>query len=358
MANGARITPVILSGGAGTRLWPLSRPERPKQLLALTGPETMLQMTLRRAADPALFGPPILVASAAHAGEIEAQLAQIGASAAALILEPHPRNTAPAIALAALSAAADTVLLVMPSDHVVRDGHAFRAAVEAARPLAADGWLVTFGIAPDRAETGYGYIRRGELLSPSSFRVDRFVEKPDLAAAQAYLADGRHDWNGGIFAMRANAYLEALDEHAPNILAACRAAMAGAVRDGPRLSPEAASFAASPSQSIDYAVMEKAERVAVVPVDMGWSDVGSWEALHQLQPKDERGNAAVGDVLVIDSDDCLVQSDGPRVVAIGVRDLVIVATGDTVLVVPREQSQRVKEAVEALKARGRGAPKN
>ena len=347
-----RIVPVILSGGSGTRLWPLSRGARPKQLLSLTAAETMLQLTARRTSDPRQFTAPIVVANTRHADEIEVQLAAAGTPAGALILEPVGRNTAPAIALAALSAEPSDILLVMPSDHVIADPDAFRAAIASALPLVTTGWLVTFGIAPDGPETGYGYIAIGEPLVPGVNRVASFVEKPDLATAQAYHAGGAHAWNGGIFLFRADAYLDALAKHAPGILAASRAAIAGAAREGARIHPEQVAFAASPSDSIDYAVMEKAAKVAVVPVEMGWSDVGSWDALHALAEQDAAGNAHHGEVVAIDTSGCLIRTDGPVVAAVGVSDLIVIATGDAVLILPRGQSQGVKRAVEALKASG------
>ena len=344
------ITPVILSGGAGTRLWPLSRKDRPKQLHALGGAETMLKMTVRRVEDPALFRPALVVAGLAQAEAIEAELE--GSAASRLILEPAPRNTAPAIALAALHSARDDVLLVLPSDHLIEDGAGFRAAVAKALPFARDGWILTFGMKPQRAETGYGYIRRGAALADGVHAAEAFVEKPDAATAERYVADGGYDWNGGIFLFRAGVLLDALAAHAPDILAAAEAAMRGQRTEGRRVHPDAAAFRASPSQSIDYAVMEKADRVAVVPVSLGWSDVGSWAALYDVAGKDASGNALAGEVLAIDSAGCLIRSDGPLVAAIGVEDLVIVATADAVVVVPRGDSQRVKEAVDALKAKG------
>lgn len=349
-----RITPVILSGGAGTRLWPLSRLGRPKQLLALGGGEaTLLQETARRAADPARFEPPLVVASADHAGEIERQLGEAGAAPAALILEPAPRGTAAAIALAALSAAPDAVLLVMPSDHAVRDPDAFRRAVEAALPLAEADMLVTFGIAPDRPETGYGYIRTGAPLGEGRFRAERFVEKPDRATAEAYLAEGGYLWNGGIFLFRAEAFLDALEALAPEILSATRAALAAQREEGMRIWPDERCFARAPSTSVDRAVMERSDRVAVVPVEMGWSDVGSWDALHQVADKDGAGNVLVGDVVALDSRDCYIRSDGPVIVTIGAEELVVVATERAVLIAPRGETQRVREAIEALQARER-----
>lgn len=334
MSGDRRIRPVILSGGAGTRLWPLSRLGRPKQLVSLTGGETMLQLTARRVDDPVRFAPPLVVASADHAEAIEAQLREIGLPLARLILEPEARNTAPAIALAALEAR-DEIILVLPSDHRVDDVAAFRAAVEAGLPFAEQGWLVTFGVTPDRPETGYGYIEAGEALGGGAFKVARFVEKPDRERAERLLAAGGHAWNAGMFLFRADAYLDALRAHAPGI--------AQAVEGG--------RFGTAPSLSIDRAVMETAAQVAVVPVEMGWSDIGSWEAVHAAGPLDSSGNLLAGDVVAPDSRGCLIRSDGPVVVALGVEDLVIVATERAVLVVPRGQSQRVKDAIDALEAR-------
>jgi mannose-1-phosphate guanylyltransferase/mannose-1-phosphate guanylyltransferase/mannose-6-phosphate isomerase len=348
-----RIVPVILSGGSGTRLWPLSRLGRPKQLIALTGERSLIQETTLRVADPALFAAPVVVTSADHADEIEAQLREIGRAPAQLILEPAPRNTAPAIALAALCAEAGDLLLVLPSDHVVRQPDAFRAAVQAALPLAVDGMMVTFGIAPDRPETGYGYIARGGEVGLGLFRAARFVEKPDLATAHAYLESGDYLWNAGIFLMRAETYLDALEAHAPDILSAARSAIVAQREEGNRVWPDARGFARAPSRSIDHAVMEHAERVAVVPVEMGWSDVGSWEALHAIGDKDAAGNVLTGDVVAIDSRDSLIRSDGPVIVTLGVQDLIVVATERAVLIAPRGESQRVREAIEALQRRGK-----
>ena len=351
MPSSVAVIPVILSGGSGTRLWPESRPERPKQLLSLTAEETMLQLTARRTADSERFARPIVVGNAAHAEMIEAQLENIGLGAQALILEPAGRNTAPAIALAALAAGGgDAPLLVMPSDHVIADPDAFRAAIHAALPLVEQGWLVTFGIAADSPETGYGWIKVGEAIGEGVHRVARFVEKPPLDAAEAMLASGDHAWNGGIFLFRADAFLEALGAHAPEILRAAQLAMAGARYQGTRIHPDEAAFAASPSDSIDYAVMEKAERVAVVPVSMGWSDVGSWDALHAISGYDSEGNACTGDVVLIDTHDSMIRAGaGKRVALVGVRDLIVVAHGDDVLILPRGRSQDVKKLIEAMK---------
>lgn len=346
------IWPVILSGGAGTRLWPLSLPARPKQLLALTGERTMLQETAIRTAGPG-FAPPVIVCGAAHAAIIGEQLAAIGIDAAATIVEPSARNTAPAIALAALEVLRhdpDGIMLVMPSDHVIARPAELLAAVARATHAVTDGWLATFGIAPTAPETGYGYIEQGEVLAPGVHRAARFVEKPPLADAQAMLATGNFAWNGGLFLLRADAFVAALAEHAPAVLDAARAAFEGATRDGGTIHPDAASFAAAPSISVDYAVMEKAARVAVVPVDMGWSDIGSWHAVHGHGPADAEGNVVRGPAVLIDTRDTLVRSDGPLVATLGVEGLVIVVTAGAVLVADASRSQEVKDIVARLPA--------
>jgi mannose-1-phosphate guanylyltransferase len=343
------IVPVILSGGSGTRLWPMSTAANPKQLLALTADETMLQLTARRT-EGQRFSAPIVVANAAHADAVEAQLAAVDAAAAALVLEPMARNTAPAIALAAIAAGGgDQIMLVMPSDHVIADVAAFHAAIEAALPLVEDGWLVTFGIEPDAPETGYGYIRIGEEIAPGVHRVARFVEKPPRDKAEEMLASGDHAWNGGIFLFRADRFLEELERFEPAMATAAHAAMDAARHDATRVHPDAEAFAASPSQSIDYAVMERADRVAVVPVAMGWNDVGSWDALHAISASDDAGNAHRGNVLAIETSNCLVRSDGRRIAMVGVSDLIVVASGDDILILPRGRSQEVKKLIEAMK---------
>ncbi len=350
------IVPVILSGGSGTRLWPMSRPEKPKQLLALTAEETMLQLTARRAIGEG-FADQIIVANLRHADMIEEQMAAIGASVGALILEPVGRNSGPAIALAALAARDPAApLLVMSSDHSIANVAAFHAAARAALPMVEQGWLVTFGITPDAPETSYGYIAIGEAIADGVHRVERFIEKPPLADAEAMLAAGGHAWNSGIFLFRADAFLDALAVHEPAMLAAAQEAMAKAERDGARIVPDAAAFAASPAESVDYAVMEKAAkdengRVAVVPVAMGWSDVGSWDALHAISDRDQAGNAHRGEVIALDTTNCLVRTDGARVAMVGVSDLIVVASGDDILILPRGRSQEVKALLDAIKSR-------
>ena len=345
----AVIHPVILSGGSGTRLWPMSTPARPKQLLALTGAETMLQMTARRTAGHARFADPLVVGSAAHADEIAAQLAAVTGTHR-LICEPCARNTAPAIALAAEWLAKDdpaALMLVVPSDHVIADVAAFHAAIERALPLVADGWLVTFGIEPTGPETGYGYIAAAEELAPGVLRAARFIEKPPRDMAEAMLAAGGHSWNAGIFLFRVDRFLEELAHFQPAMHAAAHDAIDAAEEQGHAIHPAHTAFAASPSDSIDYAVMEKADRVAVVPVAMGWSDLGSWEALHSLAERDATENSLCDGALAIDSHGCLVRSDGPRVSLLGVRDLVVIVTGGEVVILPRSNAQRVRELAAA-----------
>lgn len=346
-----RIRPVILSGGRGVRLWPLSRLGRPKQLLALTGERSLLQETALRVRDEGRFSAPVVVAAEAQGEAVEAQLDEIGITPELLILEPVARNTAAAIALAALALPVDELLLVLPSDHFISDGEGFAADVAASSGAADEGWLVTFGIAPERPETGYGYIRAGEDIGEGVRRAAAFVEKPGAETAAGYLADGSYSWNAGIFLFRAGAFLEALAKHAPDIASGAAEAMGAARRDRARLWPGADALARVPPVSIDVAVMEKHGRVAVRAASFGWSDVGSWAALHAVSEQDPQGNALSGDVVAIDAAGCLIRSDGPVVAAIGVRDLIVVATERSVLIVPRGQSQRVQEAVEALKRR-------
>ena len=302
----------------------------------------MFQQTLRRVADGTLFAAPLIVGNGRHADIVERQMAEIGMAPWGIILEPCARNTAPAIALASLAVDPDAFLLVMPSDQVIQDVAAFHDAIAKASVPVADGWLATFGIAATAPETGYGYIQRGKPIADGVEQVVRFIEKPNAARAAEMVAAGDFSWNGGIFLFRAGDFLEALGQFEPHMLQATQAAMAAAELDGVFLRPDEAAFAACPSNSIDYAVMERAEKVAVAPVSMGWSDVGSWDALYDL------GEAAAGvEPLAIDTDRCLIRSDGIRVHTVGVSDLIIVAAGNDILILPRGESQNVRKIVEA-----------
>ena len=347
-----KLQPVLLSGGSGTRLWPLSREAYPKQFLALAGDDTMLQATWRRVADLA-DAAPIVVAGEEHRFLVAEQLRQIGAPTPAIVLEPVGRNTAPAIAAAAMQALGegdDALLLVLPSDHVVRDAEAFRVAVRAAMPAAEQGALVTFGIVPDAPETGFGYIEASGGAGVQ--RVLRFVEKPDAATAQAYLDAGGYYWNSGMFLLRASRYLDELQRFRPEIVAAVRTAFDAAARDGDFIRLDKTAFAACPSDSIDYAVMEKTEAAMVLPVDIGWNDVGSWSALWEVSEQDGDGNAHHGDVIAIDSRNSYAYAR--RLVAlVGVEDLVVVETDDAVLVARKDRVQQVKDVVAKLKAEQR-----
>lgn len=304
----------------------------------------MFQLTLLRVMDRGRFAAPIIVANAAHAGIVEAQLAEIGITDAMVLLEPCARNTAPAIALAALTAAnPKSVLLVMPSDHVILDADAFHRATDALLPFATDGWLATYGINPSGPETGYGYIQMASKIGPDVHEVQRFVEKPDASRAAAMIETGDHVWNGGIFLFRADGYLDAIKNHAPEMDIAVRAAANKAQRDGNLVRPDHESFAASPADSIDYAIMEKAVKVAVAPVSMGWSDVGSWDALHEIGQKDTAGNVVSGSVRIDQSNGNLIHANGIRVSVHGVNDMLIIANGNEVMILPRGTSQKVRD---------------
>lgn len=349
--------PVVLSGGSGTRLWPLSRQNQPKQFLSLIGDHSLFQETALRASRLPDVRAPVTVCSDDHRFMVGEQLQDIGVASGGILLEPAPRNTAPAIALAALhimSKDPDGSMLVMPADHLIEDETAFREAVALARNLADGGWLVTFGIRPDYAETGYGYILRGTELAEGGFEVERFVEKPDLPIAEGYVAAGTYAWNSGMFLFQANRYLEELDRHAPGIAAAARAAYTRSKSDLDFIRIDAEAFGASPSDSIDYAVMEKTDRAAVVPVSCGWSDIGSWSSLWSVAERDEDGNRYEGDVISVDTRGSLVRASERRLIAtIGVEDLVVIDTADATLVARKDRVQDVKAIVDQLKAAGR-----
>ncbi len=352
------IIPVILSGGSGTRLWPLSRALYPKQLLSLTGENTMLQDTVLRLASAPEIGPVYCVCNESHRFLVAEQLHEIGTDIGEIILEPLGRNTAPATAAAAILIAEkhpDAMMLVLPADHLILDPVAFGLAIEAGRAAAEEGALVTFGIAPTSPETGYGYIRAEVKSSEgkSTFPVLEFVEKPDRETAGRYLAAGNYFWNSGIFLFRAESYLKELEKQAPAIPAACREAVQKAVRDLDFLRLDAASFEASPSDSIDYAVMEKTSNAALVPLDAGWNDVGAWSALWDVEKRDESGNVQKGDVLLHDVRNSYIHATSRLVSVIGLDDHVIVETSDAVLVASKSRVQDVKVLVEELKKHSR-----
>lgn len=351
------IVRVILSGGSGTRLWPLSREHHPKQLLPLIGERTMLQETVLRLEGLAGLAPPVVVCNEEHRFLVAEQLRQIDVEPGAILLEPFGRNTAPAAAVAAAHLLErggedpDPLLLVLPADHVITEREIFRAAVRDGADAAGRGRMVTFGIVPDRPETGYGYIRAAQRGRPSE--VIEFIEKPDLETAGRYLVSGAYYWNSGMFMFRASLYMEELRRHRPEIASACVNALAEARRDLDfiRLSREA--FESCPADSIDYAVMERTDRATVVPLDAGWSDVGSWSSLADVSDQDAAGNVLVGDVLVEDTRNCYLYSSDRLLATVGLEDCVVIETKDAVLVAPKGRGQDVKRVVERLKAERR-----
>ncbi len=348
------IRPVILCGGSGTRLWPLSRKFHPKQFIELPM-GTLFGKTVTRAGGLPGAGRLIVVCSEHHRFFAAGILQALGAPAD-IVLEPQARNTAPAIALAALAAretGEDPLLLVLPSDHLIAPDDAFSTAVAAAVAAAGNGSFVTFGVTPSRPETGYGYIRQGDEIGPGVFRVDRFVEKPSLAEAQQLLGDRRYTWNSGIFLFRASAYLDELARCAPAIHEACGKAWSVRSHDLDFTRIDKDTFAASPSDSIDYAVMEKTREACVVPLTADWNDLGSWKAFYDVSPRDARGNARVGDVVALDSDNCYLHSTQRLVAALGVKDLVVVETADAVLVADWSRTQDVKILIEQITQAGR-----
>lgn len=331
-----RIHPVILCGGSGTRLWPRSRAACPKPFLPLIGERTLFEATLDRCSGQDLFSEPVVVAGEAHVGHVAAQADE----RATLVVEPAAKNTAPAIALAAALLPDDALMLVCPSDHHIADVEAFTTAVRGAARLAADDWMVAFGIAADRPETGYGYIRRGEPIE-GGHRIERFVEKPDRARAEQFLAEGGYSWNGGIFAFRAGAFLAELAEHRPEMAEAARKAVAGGRYEGRQFRPAGEPFFAIKAESVDYAVMENTRRAAVVGVEMGWSDIGNWQALRDARAGDAAGNRVRGPAELVDCRNVLVESDGPRVSVIGLEDVIVVVDGGEVLVTSAAGAQKV-----------------
>ncbi|HER26333.1 MAG TPA: mannose-1-phosphate guanylyltransferase/mannose-6-phosphate isomerase [Rhodospirillales bacterium] len=350
------IIPVILSGGSGSRLWPLSRRLRPKQFLSLYTDNSLFRDTLDRVTGPQ-FGPPLAICNDDHRFMVAEIFREAGCEGD-IILEPMARNTAPAIAAAALSIAerdADALMLVLPSDHVITDPDGFLAALTIAAQAARAGNLVTFGMTPHKPETGYGYIRRGAALDgvDGAFAVDRFVEKPDLATAKDYLRSGDYQWNSGIFLFAAKALIEEMETRCPDIIAACRDAVGKGQRDLTFLRLDADAFAGATSISIDHGVMEKTDRAVVIPASFGWSDIGSWSALWDISETDEANNVVLGDAIIDDVSDCYIRSEKPLIAAIGVTDLVIVATDDTVFIAPKDRAQEARTIVTRLAAEGR-----
>jgi len=342
--------PVILSGGSGTRLWPLSRGSFPKQFLPLVSEKTMVQETVLRLRGIDKLQAPIAVCNENHRFMMAEQLREINAHADSIILEPVGKNTAPAVALAALSAKnPDDILLVLPADHVIENIPVFQQAVIEAGKLAESGLLVTFGIVPTAAETGYGYIKRSGENIADAFKVAEFVEKPDAVTAQSYVDSGEYYWNSGMFAFKAGRYLEELEKFAPDMLAVCRQAFAQAKTDVDFVRIDKDLFTQCPSDSIDYAVMEKTDEAVVIPLDADWSDVGSWSALWEVTDKDPFGNALTGDVLALDTTNSFIHAQNKLVAVIGVEDIVVVETDDAVMVAPKDRVQDVKRIVASLK---------
>jgi mannose-1-phosphate guanylyltransferase/mannose-1-phosphate guanylyltransferase/mannose-6-phosphate isomerase len=347
------IHPVILSGGSGTRLWPMSRSQYPKQLLPLLSERTLLQEAGLRVADTRQFAPPLVISNDEHRFIVAEQLRLAGVAPAAIILEPLGRNTAPACCVAGLSLAAaapDALMLVMPSDHAIADAAAFKAAVARAAAAARVGKLVTFGITARRPETGYGYIKRGRALAgvDGAFEVAAFVEKPDRGRAESYVADPAYSWNSGIFLFPVKLLLSELERLQPAMVAACREALAKAKRDLDFLRLDRDAFGKAPSNSIDYAVMEHTSHAAVVPVEMGWSDVGTWDALWLVGTQDDAGNVTAGDVVAEDTKNSYLRAEAGLLAVLGVEDLVVVATADAVMVSRRDRAQDIKQLVARL----------
>ncbi len=350
------ILPIILSGGAGTRLWPMSRELYPKQLLPLAGDKTMLQETISRLDGLADIENPLIVCNDAHRFMVAEQIRQLDKQAHAIILEPCGRNTAPAVAIAALYAQnlkTDPLLLVLPADHLIQDVYRFHQAVQLGVAEAEQGSLVTFGIVPTQPETGYGYIRADQSANSSVYPVAEFVEKPDMETAKSYLASGDYYWNSGMFMFRASRYLEELELYQPEMLAACQNAFTHIVGDLDFQRLDETAFAASPADSIDYAVMEKTDRAVVIPLAAGWNDIGAWSALWDVHPHDRDGNVLIGDVLTESANNCYLHAGHRLLAAVGVEDLVVVETADAILVAQRDQVQNVKAIVTQLKQQDR-----
>lgn len=342
------IVPVILCGGSGTRLWPRSRASKPKPFLPLVGDCTLFEAALARCPAASGFAPPVVVTGRQHLDHVEEQLGDI--AGAQVVVEPAARNTAAAIALAAYRLPEDAVMLICPSDHHIGNAEAFGEAACAAAELAEEGWLVSFGIEATTPETGFGYLKRGEPIGKKGFRTARFIEKPDLQRARTFLAEGGYAWNGGIFAFRVKDFLRELAAHRPQIAADVAEAVAKGREEGRRFHPDAAIFNSVESDSVDYAVMENTTRAAMVPVDMDWSDIGNWHALHQAVVCDGNGNAirGNGEVELVDCRNVLVDSDGPRVSVIGLEDVIVVVDGNDIMVTTVSGVQKVGKLAGAV----------
>jgi len=354
MLGEVRIIPVIMSGGAGSRLWPASRQAMPKQLLPLVTEQTMVQETAARFSGD-MFHAPVFICNAAHADPIRAQMAEVGLPIGVIIVEPVGRNTAPCAVIAALHAQIsdpNALILLAPADHHVTKPEAFRRAVAAAMLTAQSGRLVTFGITPDAPETGYGYIHRGEQIGPAAFDVTAFKEKPDAETAQDYLDAGGYFWNAGIFLFSPATLLAEITSHRPDIMAQAEQAYKNAELQTGQINLDAKAFADCPAESIDYAVMEPTDKAAIVPADIGWNDIGSFASLHELK-KGEDGNAVTGDVLMTETQNCLIETDGPLVATVGLEDIAVIVKDGMVLVTRLDKAQEVKAIVGQLKEAGR-----
>ncbi|MDH1009856.1 mannose-1-phosphate guanylyltransferase/mannose-6-phosphate isomerase [Pseudomonas nicosulfuronedens] len=354
--------PVILSGGSGSRLWPLSRKQYPKQFLALTGEHTLFQQTLERLVFEGME-PPVVVSNQEHRFIVQEQLEALSLKTQSILLEPFGRNTAPAVAIAAMKLMAegrDELLLILPADHVIEDQRAFQRALALATNAAEKGEMVLFGVPADRPETGYGYIKSGDErgLPDGVIRVERFVEKPDEARAQQFVEEGGYFWNSGMFLFRASRFLEELKKHDADIYDTCLLALERSQHDGDLINIDAATFECCPDNSIDYAVMEKTRRACVVPLAAGWNDVGSWSSIWEVHDKDVNGNVTMGDVVVHDSHNCLVHGNGKLVSVVGLEDIVVVETKDAMMIAHKDHVQDVKKVVNQLDAAGRSETQN
>ncbi|WP_193369748.1 mannose-1-phosphate guanylyltransferase/mannose-6-phosphate isomerase [Pelagibius marinus] len=353
MARSQQIHPIVLAGGSGTRLWPISRSLHPKPFVSLAAERTLLQMTVARLADPQRFTAPLVVCNKAHRFLVAEQLQQVAATPQHVVLEPVARNTAAAACTAALLIARenpDALLMLVPSDHLVQDEKGFLEAVDCATAAAESGWIVTFGARPVRLETGYGYIQKGESLAefPGSFRIARFVEKPDRSTAEGYLSSGQYLWNSGMYLMSARRLLAEMERYEASIVLACRGGLERGIADEDFLRLDEDAFSSQPSLSFDVAVSERTSYGVVVPIDIGWSDVGSWEALYRVTGKDDHGNVLIGDVVAVDCNNSYLRSAAMPIAALGLDGLTVVGTRDALLVCPRERSQDLSLMVRHL----------